>query len=187
MATLCWASFSAIFPTALFTLCFLCHILVILATFQTFWLLLYYYYAGKDWRREEKDRGWDVWMTSLTQWTWVWVDSGSWWWTGRPGMLRFMGSQWVRHDWEIELNWTSFCLAVAAVMSRQSCPTPCNPVDGSPPGSSGPGILQARTLEWVAISFSNAWKWKVKVNLLSLSGAISNCSPLFLSSILHTF
>ena len=45
-------------------------------------------------------------MASLTWWTWVWVNSGSWWWTGRPGMLRFMGSQRVRHDWETELNWT---------------------------------------------------------------------------------
>ena len=49
----------------------------------------------------------------------------------------------------------------------QSCPTLCDPRDGSPPGSSIPGILQARTLEWVAISFSNAWKWKAKVKLLS--------------------
>ena len=49
----------------------------------------------------------------------------------------------------------------------QSCPTLCNPTDGSPPGSPVPGILQARTLEWVAISFSNAWKWKVKVKSLS--------------------
>ena len=55
----------------------------------------------------------------------------------------------------------------AAAKSRQSCPTLCDPIDGSPPGSSVPGILQARTLEWVAISFSNAWKWKVKVKLLS--------------------
>ena len=52
--------------------------------------------------------------------------------------------------------------------SLQSCPTLCNPIDGSPPGSPVPGILQARTLEWVAISFSNAWKWKVKVKSLSL-------------------
>ena len=51
-------------------------------------------------------RGWDGWMASPTQWTWVWVDSGSWWWTGRPGMLWFMGSQKVRHDWVAELNWT---------------------------------------------------------------------------------
>ena len=48
-------------------------------------------------------RGWDGWMASLTWWTWVWVDSGSWWWTGRPGMLWFMRSQRVRHDWATEL------------------------------------------------------------------------------------
>ena len=57
--------------------------------------------------------------------------------------------------------------AAAAAKSLQSCPTLCNPMDGSPPGSAVPGILQARTLEWVAISFSNAWKWKVKVKSLS--------------------
>ena len=55
----------------------------------------------------------------------------------------------------------------AAAKSLQSCPTLCDPIDGSPPGSPFPGILQARTLEWVAISFSNAWKWKVKVKSLS--------------------
>ena len=58
-------------------------------------------------------------------------------------------------------------LICAAAKSLQSCPILCDPVDGSPPGSPIPGILQARTLEWVAISFSNAWKWKVKVKLLS--------------------
>ena len=51
-------------------------------------------------------RGWDGWMASLTRWTWVWLNSGSWWWTGRPGVLRFMGSQRVGHDWATELNWT---------------------------------------------------------------------------------
>ena len=55
----------------------------------------------------------------------------------------------------------------AAAKSLQLCPTLCDPRDGSPPGSPVPGILQARTLEWVAISFSSAWKWKVKVKLLS--------------------
>ena len=55
---------------------------------------------------EGDDRGWDGWMASLTRWMWVWVNSRSWWWTGRPGMLRFMGSQRVGHDWAIELNWT---------------------------------------------------------------------------------
>ena len=49
-------------------------------------------------------REWDGWMASPTQWTWVWVNSSSWWWTGRPGVLQFMGSQRVRHDWATELN-----------------------------------------------------------------------------------
>ena len=62
--------------------------------------------ARKDWGQEEKrTAGWDSRMASLTQWTWVWASSGSWWWTGRPGMLWFMGSQKVRHDWVTELNW----------------------------------------------------------------------------------
>jgi len=55
---------------------------------------------------EGDDRGWAGWMASLTRWTWVWVNSLSWWWTGRPGVLRFMGSQRVGHDWATELNWT---------------------------------------------------------------------------------
>ena len=52
---------------------------------------------------EGDTRGWDGWMASPTRWTWVWVNSGSWWWTGRPGVLQFMGLQRVRHDW---VNWT---------------------------------------------------------------------------------
>jgi len=55
---------------------------------------------------EGDDRGWDGWMASPTRWTWVWVDFGSWWWTERPGVLRFTESQRVRHDWTTELNWT---------------------------------------------------------------------------------
>ena len=58
-------------------------------------------------------------------------------------------------------------VAATATKSLQLCLTLCNPIDGSPPGSPVPGILQARTLEWVAVSFSNAWKWKVKVKSLS--------------------
>jgi len=63
--------------------------------------------AGKDWRQEEKgdDRGWDGWIASPIQWTWVWVNSRSWWWTGRPGLLQSMESQRVRHDWVTELNY----------------------------------------------------------------------------------
>ena len=70
------------------------------------------------------------------------------------------GIQWSTH---CEL----FCTATAAAKSLQSCPTLCDPIDGSPPGSPVPGILQTRTLEWVAISFSNKWKWKNKVKSLS--------------------
>ena len=67
---------------------------------------------GKTEGRRRDNRTWDGWMASLTQWTWIWVNSGSWWWTRRPGMLQFMGSQRVRHDWATELNWIlqpSFC------------------------------------------------------------------------------
>ena len=74
---------------------------------------------GKDWYweglgagGEGDDRGWDGWMTSRTQWTWVWVNSGSWWWTGRPGVLWFMGSQRVRQDWATEPNWTEASIRV---------------------------------------------------------------------------
>ena len=63
--------------------------------------------AGKDLGRggEGDNRGWDGWMAPPTWWTWVWVNSGSWWWTGRPGVLWFMGLQRVRQDWATELNW----------------------------------------------------------------------------------
>ena len=54
---------------------------------------------------EGDERGWDGWMASPTQWTWVWVSSGSWWWTGEPGVLQYMGSQRVGYDWVAELNW----------------------------------------------------------------------------------
>ena len=70
--------------------------------------------AEKDWRREEKrdDRGWDGWMASLTQWTWVWASSGRWWWTGRPGMLQSMGLQRVRHYWAPEQQNNTFKMVV---------------------------------------------------------------------------
>ena len=87
------------------------------------------------------------------------------------------GSSWSRDRTHISCiaggfflsYWGSFLYmyAAAAAKSLQSCPTLCDPPDGSPPGSPIPGILRARTLEWVAISFSNAWKWKVKVKSLS--------------------
>ena len=109
------------------------------------------------------------------------------WWTAVYGVAQ----SWTRLKWLSSSSSSSICqnylnmcsinstpvtlmphslgvaAAAAAAKSLQSCPTLCNPVDGNPPGFPVPGILQARTLEWVAISFSNAWKWKVKVKLLS--------------------
>ena len=79
------------------------------------------------------------------------------------------GSSRFTYCWSLAWRILSITLlaCAAAAKSLQSCPTLCDPIDGSPPGSPVPGILQARTLEWVAISFSNAWKWKVKVKSLS--------------------
>ena len=65
-------------------------------------------WEGLGARGEGDDRGWDGWMASPTQWTWISVNSRSWWWTGRPGVLRFMGLQRVRHYWATKLNWYSF-------------------------------------------------------------------------------
>ena len=86
---------------------------------------------------------------------------------GEPGELPSMGSHRVGHDWSdlaaaAAATWQEDP-ATATAKSLQSCPTLCNPTDGGPPGSPVPGTLQARTLEWVAISFSNAWKGKSEV------------------------
>ena len=82
---------------------------------------------GKDWcweglgaGGEGDDTEWDGWMASLTRWTWVWVNSGSWWWTGGPGELQFMGSQRVGHDWATELNWLIFPVSPATCSSGSS-------------------------------------------------------------------
>ena len=96
--------------------------------------------------------------------------------TFKIGKKEIMGTvkqdQWqTTWQWSLHIYRTTWCqvptFAAAAAKSLQSCPTLCDPVEGSPPGFPIPGILQARTLEWVAISFSNAWKWKVKVKSLS--------------------
>ena len=135
--------------------------------------------AGRDWGQEEKgdNRGWDGWMASLTPWTWVWMNSRRLWWTGRPGVLRFMGLQRVGQDWATELNWTEgrekrqvsahrygisswghekfFNFNIWHVcLVAQSCPSLCDPMDCSPPESSVHGVLQARILEWAAMSSS---------------------------------
>ena len=75
--------------------------------------------SGKDWRQEEKWMTEDE-MASLTQWTWVWINSGSWWWTGEPGTLQSMGLHRVRHDWVTEMNWTE--LKKQKVFQGGECP-----------------------------------------------------------------
>ena len=81
--------------------------------------------TGKDWcwgglgaGGEGDDRGWDGWMASQTRWTWVWMNSRSWWWTGRPGVLQFMGSQRVGHDWATKLKWTTHVVGELAPFYR---------------------------------------------------------------------
>ena len=64
---------------------------------------------------EGDDRGWNGWMASPTQWTWVWVNFGSWWRTGKLGVLQSVGSQRVRHDWVTELNWTDVCVYILQI------------------------------------------------------------------------
>ena len=84
--------------------------------------------GGRSRKGRPRIRWLDGWMASWTRWTWVWVNSGRWWWTGRPGVLRFMGSQRIRHDWATELSdWTdrSFALShsVYSTLKRQSWET----------------------------------------------------------------
>ena len=69
---------------------------------------------GKDWRQEEKGkRGWDGLVVSLTRWTSLWASSGSWWWSGKPGVLQSMGLQRVGHDWATELNWNDSVILIS--------------------------------------------------------------------------
>ena len=80
-------------------------------TLATWWEELTHLKRPWCWKRlkvggEGDNRGWGGWMASPTQWKWVWVNSGSWWWTGRPGMLQSIGLQRVSHDWATELNWS---------------------------------------------------------------------------------
>ena len=78
-------------------------------------------WEGLGARGEGDDRGWDGWMASLTQWMWVWVNSGSWWWTGRPGMLQFMGLQRVGDNWATDLIlWTKLSRGCSLLQKAQT-------------------------------------------------------------------
>ena len=100
-------------------LCWFCWFIILATSCEelTHWKRLWCW-EGLRAGGEGDDRGWDGWMASLIRWTWVWVNSGSWWWTGRPGVLQFMGLQRVGHDWVTELNWTELNLWQALVYPR---------------------------------------------------------------------
>ena len=110
---------------------------------------------------EGGDRRWDGWMASPTQWTWVWVNSGSWWWTGRPGMLRFMGLQRAGHDWATELNWTLSRLLRSQWNNNRFFFSvipfffPCDPTDVS-------NLISSSS----AFSKSSFYIWKFSVHVL---------------------
>ena len=137
--------------------------------------------SGKESTCQCRKRGFDPWSRKIP-WRRKWQPTPVFWPENPQGQRILAGySPWgrkkVRHDLATtkSIAWDSYGLiknlfcstATATAKSLQSCLTLCDPIDGSPPGSSIPGILQARTLVWVAISFSNAWKWKVKGKSLS--------------------
>ena len=107
-------------------------------TLATWWEELTHWERSWCWESlkaggEGNNRGWDDWMTSPTRWTWVWVSSGSWQWTGKPGVLQPMGSQRVGHDWVTDLMHTFgalFCMYQFSSVA-QSCLTLCDPMDCS--------------------------------------------------------
>jgi len=117
-------------------------------------------------------RGWGVKGSLLHYWCKCkWIQP---WWRR---IFRFLKNLYTELPYEPAIPLKDIYPAAAAAESLQSCPALCDPRDGSPPGSPIPGILQARTLEWVAISFSNAWKWKVKLlSRVRLSDPM-DCSP----------
>ena len=110
--------------------------------------------GGIEARGEGDDRGWDGWMASLTRWTWVWVNSGICWWTGRPGVLLFMGS---RRDWATELNWSEVKSFRRAVFhSGESAFLSCHLEDKCTPLLMAPFHPQSQ--RWISHSAS-VWYW----------------------------
>ena len=124
------------------------------------WLIGKDFDAGRDWGQKEKGTtGWDGWMASLTRWMLIWVNSGSWWWTGRPGVLQFMRSQRVGHDWATELNMLPMFVCCAHWLSHvRFFVTPWTFAWQAPLFM---GVLQARILEWVAMPSSKGSSQRV--------------------------
>ena len=116
---------------------------------------------GKMKAGEGDDRGSDSWMASPTQWAWVWVNSRSWWRTGRPGVLQSMGLQRVRHDWATELNWTVACqppLSIAFSRKDYWSLLPCSPPGELPHARIEPGSFMSPALASGFLTPSATWK-----------------------------
>ena len=119
---------------------------------------------------EGDDRGWDGWMASPTRWAWVWVNSGSWWWTGRPGVPWFMGLQRVRHDWVTELNWSHLCICNSFVSVAASSPH-------HPPATEVVNFFPVNPLRW------NPWfEWTWDRGILATLSCLQNTSTGFPSN-----
>ena len=141
---------------------------------------------GKRRRRRQRMAGMDGWMASPTQWTWVWVNSRGWWWTGRPGMVQSMGSQWVRHDWATELNWT----ADISIQSPRSPVWPSRCLMFSVSGDSGSpyhchysGMTTLSNPVGVKIPSSSVFAWPVGLPDQTKRASIQVCEVLCEASI----
>ena len=112
---------------------------------------------------EGGDRGWDGWMASRTRWTWVWVNSGRWWWTGRPGVLWLMGSQRVGHDWGTELKWVRWNKNQTVLSSAvYTLDRDIDPLEGATAGSWSLGIVEQ--------SQDKGWCWQQRDRLRGCEG-----------------
>ena len=116
---------------------------------------------------EGDDRGWDGWMASPTQWTWVWLNSRSWWWTGRPGVVQFIGSLRVRHNWATELNWwNSFIFNIQWEILWNECITL----------TPSANLFKIYKFKMWIIFFTRCYKWEKERFLLKLQRDISKLS-----------
>ena len=122
---------------------------------------------------EGDDRGWDGWMASPTWWTWVWVSSGSWWWTGKPGVLQPMGSQRVRHDWVTKLNWSHLpSFPWLALLTHGKRPWCWERLKVGGEGDDMVGWLDGIMIWWTWVwASSGSWWWTGKPGVLLSMGS----------------
>ena len=128
-------------------------------------------------RGEGGDRGWDDWMTSLIQWTWILANSGRWWRTGKPGVLQFMGWQRVGHDWETELNWTD----AEAKAAKLCWPDAKSQIIGKDPdagkdwGQEEKGVIEDEMVGWH--HWLSGHEFEQTLGVSKGQGSLACCSP----------